>query len=38
MQIFVLSVKGQTITLDVEPSDMVDDVKNKIKVNRLELD
>ena len=31
MQIFVKTLTGKTITLDVEPSDTIDDVKNKIQ-------
>ena len=29
MQIFVKTLTGKTITLDVEPSDAIDDVKTK---------
>jgi ubiquitin C len=31
MQIFVATKKGKAITLDVKPSDMIDDVKQKIQ-------
>ena len=31
MQIFVKTLTGKTITLDVEPSDTIDDVKQKIQ-------
>lgn len=31
MQIFVKTLTGKTITLDVEPSSTVEDVKNKIQ-------
>ena len=31
MQIFVKTLTGKTITLDVEPSDAIDDVKKKIQ-------
>ena len=31
MQIFVKTLTGKTITLDVEPSDAIDDVKRKIQ-------
>lgn len=31
MQIFVKTLAGKTITLDVEPSDMIQDVKAKIQ-------
>jgi ubiquitin len=30
MQIFVKTVTGKTITLEVEPSDFIEDVKQKI--------
>ena len=30
MQIFVKTLTGKTITLDVEPSDTIDDVKQKV--------
>ena len=33
MQIFVKTLTGKTITLDVEPSDAIDDVKRKIQDN-----
>lgn len=31
MQIFCKTLTGKTITLEVEPSDTIDDVKNKIQ-------
>lgn len=31
MQIFVKTLTGKTITLDVEPSDSIDNVKTKIQ-------
>ena len=31
MQIFVKTLTGKTITLDVEPSDTIDNVKTKIQ-------
>ena len=31
MQIFVLTMMGKTITLDVEPSDSIENVKAKIQ-------
>jgi len=31
MQIFVKTLTGKTITLDVEPSDTIESVKNKIQ-------
>ena len=31
MQIFVKTLTGKTITLDVEPSDTIENVKNKIQ-------
>ena len=31
MQIFVKTLTGKTITLDVEPSDTIDNVKQKIQ-------
>ncbi len=31
MQIFVKTLTGKTITLDVEPSDTIETVKNKIQ-------
>ena len=31
MQIFVKTLTGKTITIDVEPSDTIDNVKNKIQ-------
>ena len=33
MQIFVKTLTGKTITLDVEPSDTIDNVKQKIQVS-----
>ena len=34
MQIFVKTLTGKTITLEVEPSDTIDDVKAKIQIKR----
>ena len=34
MQIFVKTLTGKTITLDVEPSDTIENVKQKIQDNR----
>ena len=34
MQIFVKTLTGKTITLDVEPSDTIDNVKQKIQDRR----
>lgn len=31
MQIFIKTLTGKTITLDVEPSDSIENVKNKIQ-------
>ena len=31
MQVFIKTLTGKTITLDVEPSDSIDDVKKKIQ-------
>ena len=31
MQIFVKTLTGKTITLDVEPSDTIDNIKTKIQ-------
>lgn len=31
MQIFIRTLTGKTITLDVEPSDTIENVKNKIQ-------
>jgi len=31
MQIFIKTLTGKTITLDVEPSDSIDNVKQKIQ-------
>ena len=33
MQIFVKTLTGKTITLEVEPSDSIENVKAKIQVN-----
>ena len=33
MQIFVKTLTGKTITLEVEPSDTIENVKAKIQVN-----
>mgnify|MGYP001983675367 CR=1 FL=1 len=35
MQIFVKTLTGKTITLDVEPSDTIDNVKTKIQDKTL---
>ena len=32
MQIFVKTLTGKTITLDVEPSDTIENIKQKIQV------
>ena len=32
MQIFVKTLTGKTITLEVEPSDSVDNIKSKIQL------
>jgi hypothetical protein len=37
MQIFVKTLTGKTITLDVEPSDTIENVKQKIQV-RMRFD
>ena len=34
MQIFVKTLTGKTITLEVEPSDSIENVKAKIQVRR----
>ena len=34
MQIFVKTLTGKTITLEVEPSDTIENVKAKIQVSR----
>ena len=31
MQIFVKTLTGKTITLEVEPNDQIDDIKSKIQ-------
>ena len=38
MQIFVKTLTGKTITLDVESSDTIDNIKRKIQVFLLQLD
>jgi ubiquitin len=38
MQIFVKTLTGKTITLEVEPSDTIDNVKQKIQVPRQKRD
>ena len=35
MQIFVKTLTGKTITLEVEPSDSIENVKAKIQVRHL---
>ena len=35
MQIFVKTLTGKTITLEVEPSDSIENVKAKIQVRKL---
>ena len=35
MQIFIKTLTGKTITLDVEPSDTIENVKAKIQAPRL---
>ena len=37
MQIFVKTLTGKTITLEVEPSDSIENVKAKIQVGFLNL-
>ena len=37
MQIFVKTLTGKTITLEVEPSDSIENVKAKIQVRTLSL-
>jgi large subunit ribosomal protein L40e len=37
MQIFVKTITGKTITLDVEPSDTIDNVKDKIQDKEAEV-
>ena len=34
MQIFVKTLTGKTITLEVEPSDSIENVKAKIKIKK----
>ena len=34
MQIFVKTLTGKTITLDVEPSDTIENVKEKFKIKK----
>ena len=36
MQIFVKTLTGKTITLEVEPSDTIENVKAKIQVTKLQ--
>ena len=38
MQIFVKTLTGKTITLEVEPSDTIENVKAKIQVEILTMD
>ena len=38
MQIFVKTITGKTITLDVESGDTIENVKNKIQDKELEND
>jgi ubiquitin len=35
LQVFVKTLTGKTITLDVEPSDTIENVKQKIQVRRV---
>ena len=35
MQIFVKTLTGKTITLDVEPSDTIENVKQKVRINHV---
>ena len=35
MQIFVKTLTGKTITLDVEPSDTIDNIKQKIQIRKV---
>ena len=35
MQIFVKTLTGKTITLEVEPSDTIENVKAKIQVRKM---
>ena len=37
MQIFVKTLTGKTITLDVEPSDTIDNVKQKIQDKEVRI-
>ena len=37
MQIFVKTLTGKTITLEVEPSDSIENVKAKIQVQKILL-
>ena len=37
MQIFVKTLTGKTVTLEVEPSDSIENVKAKSMPSRLEL-
>ena len=37
MQIFVKTLTGKTITLEVEPSDSIDNIKQKFKKKRVSL-
>ena len=37
MQIFVKTLTGKTITLEVEPSDTIENVKAKIQVRKMSL-
>ena len=37
MQIFVKTLTGKTITLEVEPSDSIENVKAKIQVSIVEV-
>ena len=35
MQIFVMNIEGKTVTIDVEPRDIIKTVKEKLQVNRF---
>ena len=35
MQIFVMNIEGKTVTIDVEPRDIIKTVKEKLQVNML---